>query len=161
MDKISPCLWFNGNAEEAVSYYVSVFPDSRIDAIARWPMDREKPAPAKKGDVLAIDFTLGGHPYKALNGGVDFPFTEAISLVWVCKDQAEIDKYWNRLVKDGGQEIVCGWLKDKYGLCWQIAPQLMYDLLVDKDTAKAARAMTAMMQMVKIDIATIENAAKG
>ncbi len=144
-----------------MKYYVSVFPDSKIDAIAHWPMDRTQPTPAKKGDVLAIDFTLGGKPYKALNGGVDFPFTEAISLVWVCDDQAEIDKYWNRLVKDGGQEVVCGWLKDKYGMCWQIAPKLMYDLLIDKDTAKAARAMSAMMQMVKIDIATIEKAAKG
>lgn len=161
MAKIAPCLWFNDNAEEAVTYYVSVFPDSKVDVIARWPMDRTQPAPAKKGDVLAIEFTLGGQPYKALNGGVDFPFTEAISLTWTCQDQAEVNKYWNRLVGDGGKEVACGWLKDKYGLRWQIVPRVLYDLIADKDIAKAKRAMEAMMQMVKIDIAKIEAAAKG
>lgn len=161
MTRIAPCLWFNGNAEEAAAYYVSVFPDSRIDGIARWPMDRTHPAPAKKGDVLAVDFTLGGQPYKALNGGVDFPFTEAISLTWTCKDQAELDRYWNRLVGDGGKEVVCGWLKDKFGLCWQIVPQVLYDLIADKDTVRAGRVMEAMLQMVKIDVARIEAAAAG
>ena len=161
MDKIAPCLWFKDNAEEAVKYYVSVFPGSKVDSIARWPMDRKQPAPAKKGDVLAIDFTLGGRAHKALNGGTDFPFTEAISLVWICKDQAEVDKYWDRLIKDGGKEVACGWLTDKYGLRWQIVPYILYDLIADKDTAKARRVMEAMMQMVKLDFAKVEAAAKG
>ena len=162
MDKINPCLWFNGNAEEAAKFYVSVFPDSRIDEVIRWPMDGTGPnAGAKKGDALALEFTLAGRRFKALNGGVAFPFTEAVSFALVCKDQAEVDLFWNTLVKNGGKEVVCGWLKDKYGLPWQIVPQRMYDLLGDKDTAKAARAMNAMMQMVKIDIAAVEKAAMG
>jgi predicted 3-demethylubiquinone-9 3-methyltransferase (glyoxalase superfamily) len=158
MDKISPCLWFNGNAEEAVNFYVSVIPDSRIDGILRWPMDAAH-AKAKKGDVLALDFTLAGRGFKALNGGADFPFTEAVSLALVCRDQAEVDLFWNALTKNGGSEVVCGWLKDKYGLRWQIVPQRLYDLIADKDTDKAARVMAAMMQMVKIDLNAIEKAA--
>jgi two-component system sensor histidine kinase QseC len=162
MDKIAPCLWFNGNAEEAANFYVSIFPDSRMGEIARWPMDGTGPnAGAKKGDVLALDFTLAGRPFKALNGGIDFPFTNAVSLAVVCKDQAEIDLFWNTLTRNGGKEVFCGWLTDKYGLPWQIAPQRLYDLIGDKDSAKAARAMNAMMQMVKIDLAAIEKAAAG
>ena len=161
MDKISPCLWFNDNAEEAVNYYVSVFPDSKVDKIARWPMDRTQPAPAKKGDVLAIEFTLGGREYKALNGGANFPFTEAVSLAVACKDQAEVDRIWDRLIKDGGKPVECGWLKDKYGLPWQIVPQRLYELISDNDTKKVARVMEAMMKMVKLDLAALEKAAKG
>jgi predicted 3-demethylubiquinone-9 3-methyltransferase (glyoxalase superfamily) len=162
MDKISPCLWFNKNGEEAVNFYVSVFPDSRIDAIMRWPMDGSGPnAGAKKGDVLALDFTLAGQSLKALNGGPQFKFTEAISLSVDCKNQGEVDKIWDALTKDGGKPVQCGWLKDKYGLSWQIVPRRLYELVNDKDTARAARAMAAMMEMVKIDVAAIEKAAQG
>jgi predicted 3-demethylubiquinone-9 3-methyltransferase (glyoxalase superfamily) len=162
MDKISPCLWFDGKAEQAAKFYVSLFPDSRIDAVLRWPADGTGPNKgARKGDVLAVDFTLNGHSFKGLNGGAQFPFTEAISMSVDCKDQAEVDKYWDALLKDGGKPVACGWLKDKYGLSWQIVPRRLPALLLDPDTAKAGRVMEAMMQMVKIDVAKIEAAAKG
>ncbi|HVX99854.1 MAG TPA: VOC family protein [Pseudorhodoplanes sp.] len=162
MDKISPCLWFNGNAEEAVNFYVSIFPNSRINEIVLWPMDGTGPnAGTRKGDVLALEFVLAGRLFRAINSRVAFPFTEAISLAVACKDQAEVDLFWNTLVENGGKEVVCGWLKDKFGLSWQIVPQRIYDLLVDPDTAKAARAMTAMLDMVKIDLAAIEKAVRG
>ncbi len=162
MDKISPCLWFSGNAEEAVKFYISIFPDSRMNEMVRWPMDGTGPNQgAKKGDLLALDFTLAGRQFKAINARMSIPYTEAMSLAVTCKDQAEIDLFWNALTKNGGQEVACGWLKDRYGLPWQIAPQRLYDLLADKDTAKAARVMNAMLQMVKIDVAAIEKAAQG
>ena len=162
MDKISPCLWFDGNGEEAAKFYVSVFPDSRMGTIMRWPADGTGPnAGAKKGDVLALDFTLAGQSFKALNGGPLFKFNEAISLSVDCKDQAEVDKLWDALTSDGGKAVQCGWLKDKYGLSWQIVPRRLYELINDKDIAKAGRVMAAMMQMIKIDVAAIEKAAAG
>lgn len=162
MDKLSTCLWCNFTAEEQANYYVSLLPDSRINHVARWPMDGDGPnAGRKKGDVLVVEFTLAGRTYILLNGGPQFPYSETVSLSVDCKDQAEVDRLWDKLIKDGGKESQCGWLKDKYGLSWQIVPHRMYELLNDNDTAKAARAMGAMMQMVKLDIAKIEAAAKG
>jgi predicted 3-demethylubiquinone-9 3-methyltransferase (glyoxalase superfamily) len=162
MDKPTPCLWCNGTAKEQAEYYVSLLPGSRVDAVTLWPMDGSGPnAGVKKGDVLVVDFTLAGRSFRALNGGPQFPYTEAISMSVDCKDQAEVDRLWNKLIGDGGTEVVCGWLKDKYGLAWQIAPQRLLELIADKDTARAARVMQAMMTMVKIDLAAIEKAAKG
>jgi len=120
MTTITPCLWFDGNAEEAVNFYVSVLPDAHIDRITRAVV--ETPG-NKPGSVLLIEFTLAGRPYQALNGGASFPFTEAISLSLLCDDQAEVDRLWSALTADGGMEVQCGWLKDKYGLSWQIVPK--------------------------------------
>jgi predicted 3-demethylubiquinone-9 3-methyltransferase (glyoxalase superfamily) len=160
MDKISPCLWCSGTAEEQANYYVSLLPDSRIDAVVRWPMDGTGPnAGVKKGAVLVVEFTVAGRSFQALNGPPLFPYSEAVSFSIDCKDQAEVDRLWDRLIKDGGKAVQCGWAKDKYGLSWQIVPHRLYELLRDKDTAKASRAMEAMMQMVKLDIAKIEAAA--
>jgi predicted 3-demethylubiquinone-9 3-methyltransferase (glyoxalase superfamily) len=157
MNKISPCLWFDTNAEEAANFYVSIFPDSKINRILR----HGDAGPGPKGSVLMVEFTLAGQTYQALNGGPQFKFTEAISLSVDCKDQAEVDKYWDALMKNGGKPVQCSWLKDKYGLSWQIVPRALPALLNDPDPAKAARAMQAMMKMVKIDVAEIEKAAKG
>jgi predicted 3-demethylubiquinone-9 3-methyltransferase (glyoxalase superfamily) len=162
VDKIAPCLWSNYRAEEQANYYISLFPDSQINRIVRWPMDGSGPnAGAKKGDVLVVDFTLAGKPYSLLNGGPQFPYSEAISLMIACDSQEEIDRLWSKIVGDGGKEVACGWCQDKYGLSWQIAPKRLLELIADKDSAKAARVMNAMMKMVKIDLATIEAAAKG
>ncbi len=158
MTTITPCLWFDGNAEEAVNFYVSVLPDAHIDRITRAVV--ETPG-NKPGSVLLIEFTLAGRPYQALNGGASFPFTEAISLSLLCDDQAEVDRLWSALTADGGMEVQCGWLKDKYGLCWQIVPKRMMALLNDPDKVKVARAMQAMMSMVKLDIAALEAAFHG
>jgi predicted 3-demethylubiquinone-9 3-methyltransferase (glyoxalase superfamily) len=162
VDKIAPCLWSNYRAEEQANYYISLFPDSQINRIVRWPMDGSGPnAGAKKGDVLVVDFTLAGKPYSLLNGGPQFPYSEAISLMIACDSQEEIDRLWSNIVGYGGKEVACGWCQDKYGLSWQIAPKRLLELIADKDSAKAARVMNAMMKMVKIDLATIEAAAKG
>ena len=162
MTDIVLTLWSNLQAEEQANYYVSLLPDSKINRIVRWPMNPDGPNEGrKKGDVLVVDFTLAGKPYSLLNGGPQFPYSEVVSLMVVCDGQAEVDRLWSKLIADGGKESVCGWLKDKFGLSWQITPKRLLDLIADKDTAKAARAMNAMMQMVKIDIAKIEAAAKG
>lgn len=155
-------LWSNHQAEEQANYYVSLLPDSRINRIMRWPMNGSGPNQgAKKGDVLVVDFTLAGQSYSLLNGGPQFPYSEVVSLMVVCDGQPEVDKLWSKLIGDGGKESVCGWLKDKFGLSWQITPKRLLDLINDKDSARAERAMNAMMQMVKIDIAAIEKAANG
>ena len=160
MTAISPCLWSNLKAEEQANYYVSLLPDSRIDRTVRWPMEGSGPNKgAKKGDVLTVDFTLAGKRYMLLNGGPQFPYTEAISLMITCESQAEVDRLWSKLIGDGGKEVACGWLKDKYGLAWQIVPKRLLELIGDSDTAKAGRAMNAMMKMVKLDIAAIDAAA--
>ena len=154
MQKISPCLWFDGKAEEAANFYVSIFPNSKIDRIMRWG----DAGPGPKGSVLLVSFTLDGQSFQALNGGPQYKFNEAVSMSVDCKDQAEVDKYWDALIKDG-QAVQCSWLKDKYGLAWQIVPRRLVELLNDADAGKAARAMQAMMKMVKIDVAAIERAA--
>ena len=130
MDKISPCLWFDGQAEEAAQLYTSVFPNSTIDQVTRYGPDM--PPPMKEGDVLTVDFTLDGRRYTGLNGGPQFPFTEAVSFSVTCADQQEVDHYWTAL-SEGGEESMCGWLKDRFGLSWQIVPTGLYDLIGDQD----------------------------
>jgi predicted 3-demethylubiquinone-9 3-methyltransferase (glyoxalase superfamily) len=154
--KISPCLWFDNRIEEAVNFYVSLF-GGKILGTAYYG----EGAPQPKGTVMTMTFTLHDEEFMALNGGPHFKFTEAVSFLVKCRDQAEVDKYWSALTADGGQESQCGWLKDKYGLSWQIAPTVLLDSVSDKDPQKAKRAMQAMMTMRKIDVAAIEKARAG
>lgn len=156
--KITPCLWFNHQAEAAAAFYVSLLPDSHIDAILRSPTDY--PA-GKAGDVLTVDFTLAGQAYLALNGGPDFHFNESVSFQIHCDNQAEVDYLWKALTAGGGEAVQCGWLKDRWGLSWQIVPRRLTELLKDPDRERARRVMEAMMKMVKIDIAALELAAVG
>ena len=158
MDKITPVLWFDRNGEEAANFYVSLLPDSRIDRVTRAPADYPS---GSEGDVITVDFTLAGRQYQALNGGPQFPFTEAVSFMIHCEDQAEVDRLWDALIADGGQPSQCGWLKDKFGLSWQITPKILPQLLGDPDPARARRAFEAMMKMGKIDIAELKKAAEG
>jgi predicted 3-demethylubiquinone-9 3-methyltransferase (glyoxalase superfamily) len=151
---VTPFLWFDREAEEAARFYVSLFPNSRIIRIAQRP----EAAPESASDVLMVDFELDGRRHLALNGGPHYKFTEAVSLMVHCKTQAEIDRYWSALTADGGQEIVCGWLKDKYGLCWQIVPEAVSELLAGADRARANRVMAAVRTMKKLDLAQIERA---
>jgi predicted 3-demethylubiquinone-9 3-methyltransferase (glyoxalase superfamily) len=155
MQKIRPFLWFDSNAEEAANFYVSIFKDSKILKIARY--GEAGPGPA--GSVMVVNFQIEGQDYIALNGGPLFKFSEAISFVINCQTQEEVDHYWNKLTAGGGQESQCGWLKDKYGLSWQVTPTVLNELLADKDQKKAQRAMQAMLQMKKIDIAALQRAA--
>lgn len=156
MQKIYPCLWYDGNAEEAVKFYLSVFKNSKITKIGRWT----EAGGAKKGSVLTIYFKLNGQDYLALNGGPEYKFTPAISFSVDCKNQKEVDYYWNKLSK-GGKEVACSWLTDRFGMSWQIVPSVLPKMLNDKDPKKADRVMRAMMQMVKIDIKKLEDAYKG
>ncbi|MCX6155357.1 MAG: VOC family protein [Candidatus Kapabacteria bacterium] len=153
MQKITPCLWFNDQAEEAVNFYRSIFKISEILKISRYG----EGAPFEKGTVLTISFTINGQEFLALNGGPIYNFTPAISFIINCINQAEIDEYWDKL-SEGGQEVQCGWLTDKYGVSWQIVPTELGDLLNDEDAAKSHRAMMAMLQMIKIDIDKLRNA---
>ncbi len=152
MDAPIPCLWFHGNAEEAVRFYTSVVPGSGITRIRR--MDRETPG-RQAGDVLSVEFTLGGKAHMALNGGPNYSFTPAISLFLLCEDQEEVDRTWDALL-DGGTPVQCGWITDRYGLSWQIVPKGLGKLLEDPE--KGDRAMAAMLGQVKIDLAEIEAA---
>ena len=154
MQKIMPFLWFNDNAEEAVNFYVSTFKDSTIETVMRYG----KSGPGKAGTVMTIAFTIQGMPFMALNGGPHYSFTNAISFVIPCDTQAEIDKFWDRLTADGGEEIQCGWLKDKFGLSWQVVPADIQTLLQGKDAEGGQRAMAAMMQMKKLDIDALKRA---
>ncbi|HET7726616.1 MAG TPA: VOC family protein [Candidatus Limnocylindrales bacterium] len=158
MSKITPCLWFDGQAEEAAAFYVGLFPDSRIDRVTRSAADNPSTA---KGDVLTVDFTLAGETYQALNGGPAFQFTEAISLSIDCVDQAEVDRYWAALVEGGGEHGPCGWLKDRFGVSWQVVPRRLVELLQGPDPAGAERAMQAMLGMSRLDIAEAEAAYAG
>jgi predicted 3-demethylubiquinone-9 3-methyltransferase (glyoxalase superfamily) len=155
MQKITPFLWFDGNAEEAVNYYTSVFSDSKIIAMTRY----SEGAPYPKGTVMTIAFSLFGQEFTALNGGPQFKFTEATSFVVRCKNQQEVDHYWDKLSRRGEKQM-CGWLKDQYGLSWQIVPDRMIELLSGNDSGKAGRVMQAMMQMDKIQISKLEEAAE-
>ncbi|MGY1663124.1 VOC family protein [Geodermatophilus sp. SYSU D00705] len=157
MPKQIPCLWFDGQAEEAAQLYTSVFPNSSIGDVTRYGPDM--PPPMEEGDVLTVDFTLDGQEYTALNGGPQFPFTEAISFQIMCADQDEVDHYWDRLIADGGEESQCGWLKDRFGVSWQVVPVEMLSLLNDPDPGRAQRATQAMLQMRRLDIAEIRRAA--
>ena len=160
MQKITPFLWFNDNAEAAVKFYKSVFKKSKIGKIARYPKGIEKTTGRPAGSVMTVEFQLEGQEFVALNGGPVFKFTEAVSFVVNCKTQAEVDYYWKKLTA-GGKEVQCGWLQDKYGVSWQIVPMILTELVSGKDAAKAQRVMQAMMQMVKIDIKKLKQAAQG
>jgi predicted 3-demethylubiquinone-9 3-methyltransferase (glyoxalase superfamily) len=157
--KITPFLWFNKQAEEAAKFYTSIFRNSRIRHIARYSKAAEKASGRPAGSVMTVAFQLEGQNFLALNGGPHFKFTEAISFVVSCNTQAEVDKFWKKL-SAGGQEVQCGWLKDKYGVSWQIVPAVLGELLSDKDAAKSQRVMQAMLKMVKLDIRKLKQAAK-
>ena len=157
MQKVTPCLWFDGQAEQAASFYVSLLPGSRIDRVIRSPADTPS---GPSGTVLAVEFTLAGNKFHGLNGGPQFPFTEAVSFQIACEDQAEVDRLWAAL-SDGGSPGQCGWLKDRWGLSWQVVPTRLFQLLNDPDPGRARRAMQAMMQMGKLNIAELERAADG
>lgn len=154
MQKITPFLWFNNKAEEAANFYVSLFKNSKILDISRYG----DAGPGQKGSVMTVNFQLEGQEFVALNGGPEFKFTEAISLYVNCKTQAEVDELWEKLTANGGEESQCGWLKDKYGLSWQIVPTTLTEMLSDPDPVKAQRVMQAMLQMKKIDIQGLKNA---
>jgi predicted 3-demethylubiquinone-9 3-methyltransferase (glyoxalase superfamily) len=153
--KISPCLWFDGNAEHAARFYVSVFPESRVDHVQRSAVDYPG---GKVGGVILVEFTLAGLSYQALNGGPHDKFNDAISLSVACKDQAEVDRLWDALTADGGKPVQCGWLKDKFGVSWQIVPEELVIMLRDKDPDKSRSVMQAMMQMVKLDVVKLRRA---
>ncbi|HTI29997.1 MAG TPA: VOC family protein [Methylomirabilota bacterium] len=158
MSKIAPCLWFDGQAEEAAEFYTSILPDSEIKSVNRAAADTPS---GPQGSVLSVDFTLAGQQFMGLNGGPDFQFNEAISFSIDCEDQAEVDRLWEKLVEGGGEHSVCGWLKDRYGVSWQVIPRRLPELVNGPDRQGAARAMKAMLQMTKIDVAKIEEAYKG
>ncbi len=157
MDKMRTCLWFDTQAEEAANYYVSVFEDSKVLDVSYYGKDMPMP----EGTVLLVNFKLAGREFQALNGGPEFKFSEAVSISVNCDDQAEIDRLWGELTSNGGEESVCGWLKDKYGLSWQIVPTELNKMISDPDGEKVNRVMAAVMQMVKPDIATLRKAYAG
>jgi predicted 3-demethylubiquinone-9 3-methyltransferase (glyoxalase superfamily) len=157
MQKITPFLWFDGQAEEAMNFYVSVIPNSKVLGVVR----AGDGGPGPKGSVLTANFVLHGIEFVALNGGPQFKFNEAVSFVINCETQDEVDEYWKKLTEGGGSESRCGWLKDKYGLSWQIVPVQLMQLMGDKDPAKAGRVMKAMLQMKKFDIRTLQQAYDG
>lgn len=152
-----PCLWFDGNAEEAAEFYTSLLPDSRVDKVWRSPAETPS-GPA--GMVLTVDFTLKGQKFQGLNGGPDFSFNEAVSFVIECQDQAEVDRLWDALTASGGEPGPCGWLKDRFGLSWQIVPLRLNELMEDPDPDRARRAMEAMLTMGKIEVDELERAAE-
>lgn len=160
MQKITPFLWFNDQAEEAVKFYASIFKKSKVLKVARYEKASANTTGRPPGSVMTIEFELEGQRFVALNGGPAFKFTEAISFVVNCRTQAELDRYWKKL-SAGGKEIQCGWLKDKYGLAWQIVPEIVWKLLSDHDSDKAQRVMQAVLQMTKLDIKKLKHAAKG
>jgi predicted 3-demethylubiquinone-9 3-methyltransferase (glyoxalase superfamily) len=160
--KIIPCLWFDSQAEEAVKFYVSVFERSRITGLTHYGKEGREVHGGKPGSVLTVAFELDGEPFTALNGGPKFKFTEAISLQVMCETQDEIDRYWSKLSAGGDEKSQqCGWLKDKYGLSWQIVPAVLPALIGDPDPAKAGRVMKALLQMKKLDIGALKKAHAG
>ena len=158
MPKITPNLWFDGRAEEAALFYTSLFPDSRIENVSRSPADNPS---TKAGEVLLVTFTLFGQRFVGINGGPQFPFSEAVSFQIDCDDQAEVDRYWEALVEGGGEHGQCGWLKDRFGLSWQVVPREMGAYLGGADQAGAARAMEAMLRMQKLDVSKLREAYEG
>jgi predicted 3-demethylubiquinone-9 3-methyltransferase (glyoxalase superfamily) len=157
MQKISPFIWFDNNAEEAMNFYLSVFKDSKVIRAARNPVG----SPGTDGAFLVASIQLEGQEIILLNGGPGHPLTDAISLTINCVSQEEVDYYWDKLLEGGGKEIACGWLKDRFGLYWQVTPVILPQLLSDPDRAKAGRVMQAMMKMIKLDIAAVKAAAEG
>ena len=160
MKTISPCLWFDDQAETAANFYTSIFKNSKIVDVARYPEAGQEVHGKPAGSAMTVTFELAGQPFIALNGGPQFKFSEAVSLSVDCETQKEVDDYWQKL-SEGGEPGPCGWLKDKFGLSWQIVPRLLPEYLQDKDPAKAARVMDAMMKMSKIDIAALKKAYAG
>jgi len=161
MQKIIPFLWFDTQAEEAAKFYTSVFENSKVGKILRYDEAAAKAAGGPVGAVLTIEFEIGDQKFTALNGGPEFKFNEAISFVVNCDTQKEVDYFWEKLTADGGQESHCGWLKDKFGVSWQIVPTVLIEMLHDKDSEKSERVMKAMLQMQKIDIKTLKEAYAG
>jgi predicted 3-demethylubiquinone-9 3-methyltransferase (glyoxalase superfamily) len=153
MQKITPCLWFDGKAEEAMSFYTSIFKNSKVGSVARYG----EAGPGEKGSVMTATFELEGQPFMALNGGPMFKFSPAISFVVYCQTQEEIDDFWARLL-EGGAPQQCGWLTDKFGVSWQIVPTVLAEMMQDKDAEKAKRVMQAMLKMVKLDIKVLRQA---
>ncbi|MFI9169543.1 VOC family protein [Streptomyces lincolnensis] len=151
------CLWFNGQAEEAAHHYVSIFKNSSVGRVVRYPEGAPQPA----GSVLTVEFTANGHRFVALNGGPEFTFNESVSFVISCENQEEIDYYWTKLIDNGGEPGPCGWLKDKYGVSWQVVPEGLDDMVADPDPEKAARVTKAFMAMTKFDVAALEKAYAG
>ena len=158
MNTIRPCLWFNGNAEEAATFWTGIFPDSHIDKTMHAVADNPS---MLKGGVLTVEFTLNGSPFIGLNGGPEFTFSEAVSFQIECADQAEVDRYWEVLTADGGEPGPCGWLKDRFGVSWQVTPIRLRELLDGPDPDGAQRAMEAMLRMGKLDVAALEAAYAG
>lgn len=156
--RIAPCLWYDGQAEEAANFYAATFPDSHVDAVHRAPADYPS---GKKGDVLTVEFTVLGMSFVGLNGGPAFKFTEAVSFQVFTADQEETDRYWNAIIDGGGAASECSWCRDRFGLSWQIVPNVLIEGLADPDREAAARVFGAMMTMSKIDVAAIEAARKG
>ena len=161
MQKITPFLWFDNQAEEAAKFYTTVFKNSKVGRILRYDETSAKTAGRPAGSVLTIEFEIGGQKFTALNGGPQFKFNESVSFVVNCETQNEVDYFWEKLTAGGGQESECGWLKDKFGLSWQITPTVLIDMLNDKDPKKAGRVMKAMMQMQKIEINKLKAAYAG
>jgi predicted 3-demethylubiquinone-9 3-methyltransferase (glyoxalase superfamily) len=160
--RVAPCLWFDNQAEEAAKFYVSIFKNSKIVTVARYPKAGQEIHKRPVGSVMTVAFELSGQPFTALNGGPVFTFNEAVSLQVYCDTQEEIDYYWDKLSKGGDPKAQqCGWLKDKYGLSWQVVPKALPDLFADHESEKAQRAMDAMLRMKKIDIDQLERAAVG
>jgi predicted 3-demethylubiquinone-9 3-methyltransferase (glyoxalase superfamily) len=157
MQKVTPCLWFDDNAEEAVNFYVSLFKNSKINNIARYGEAGAQASGRPRGSVMIITFALDGQEFMALNGGPHFKFTPAISLMVNCKTQAEIDEYWNKL-SEGGATQPCGWLTDKYGVSWQIVPSALGEMMQDREPEKSESVMKAILEMEKIDIETLKRA---
>jgi len=157
MQKITPFLWYDDKAEEAVNFYTSIFKNSKVLSVLRYG----ETGPGPKGSVMSVEFQLEGQEFVALNGGPHFKFTEAISFVVNCETQEEVDYFWEKLTADGGAESMCGWLRDKYGLSWQVVPTILSELMQDKDAEKSQRVMKAMLQMKKIDIETLKQAYEG
>lgn len=153
---IAPCLWFDGNAEDAVQFYGSVFPNSRVTHVDRY----NDVGPDPEAPVVFIEFELNHQPFQAINGGPEFSFTEAISLSISCADQDEVDYYWDALIA-GGESMACGWLKDRYGVAWQVVPRRLFEMMRDPDRERAGRAMRRMLEMTKLDVAELEAAFAG
>jgi predicted 3-demethylubiquinone-9 3-methyltransferase (glyoxalase superfamily) len=156
MDTITPNLWFDGQAEQAAEFYCSIFPDSKIVNVSRYT----DAGPGEPGSVMVVDWELNGQRFTGINGGPEFTFSEAVSFLISCEDQDEVDYYWEKLT-DGGEEVQCGWCRDRYGLSWQVVPKGMDELFRDPDTTKATRAMQAMFDMKKLDLAALQRAAAG
>ncbi|HWQ96025.1 MAG TPA: VOC family protein [Candidatus Methylomirabilis sp.] len=162
MQKITPCLWFDGQAEEAVNFYASIFKNSKIGNITRYGKEGYEIHGKEAGTVLTVDFEIEGQPFTAINGGPVFKFNEAISFVVHCKTQKEVDYYWKKLTEGGDEKAQqCGWLKDKYGVSWQIVPDVLGEMLQDRDAAKSERVMKSLLQMKKLDVEELERAYRG